>query len=1586
MEGLAAFIHSELTKRVIDYTNSPDYIIEHFQAEQRNIESYNGRQLLEMLQNADDASGPAKNKKALIRLDNNVLTISNNGEAFTKEGYRSLFYLHRSHKPMQKNKIGQKGLGFRSVLSWAEHVEIESGGSCVGFSERYATDFLQMLINKDPGLLPMLKSSTPNIGMAILRVPKLLEAEVTEPVYQTTIRLTLKPHVLKDVQDQIDTIISAETMLFLNHLDEIEIDSPGRSVIFSRRKKAGKVTVTTNDRREKKQDSKTWNVQYKSGKRKSKQYELSLAWTDGLDDTIGTLFSFFKTDVKLPFPGLVHGTFELTDDRNNLIIDTEGHNEFLIEQLAALLVVGAQKIAAEDKPSYKPLQLLNIDFEKVDKKLETLGLKSALRSRIKEHALFPTVNGKYIKVADEPVYCESPIPEILQGEGLDELLLSTTDATLASFVKSFFDFYYLLTSFTGFIADRLHQLSVAKIARLIHYVITNPNYKEDLRSPKFKLDDCPPFLPAEDMRAIPWTSRVFLPNGEKQAFTLPDEVKVAFLNNDVSNAFLQVFEVDDLSAVSSKLNVLGLHQYSFADICQLLIDHYHEDDKKQVQELHQYLFPIFKKELVPEPLTRRVRVVTAKGNTAWADDTYLGIEFGNALAQQLYAHDKNRLLGVFPSQQAANLSRHISYALWLGCLKMPKYRIVNLNWDDPNTEQYADFATRAFDFKKQIADYGTQFKDYSQFEQELRYLKHINVGQFDDMPRILAKVRPATLFLWLKEDDRLRKVLEDPFESSANARITFELKGKSSDRTVPHRQIRNYTKWLIAHTAWLPVESGRKAEPARCCLSKTITKQYSPYVEKPMLKTAQLAEQLSIAETVVETMLVSCGVHQEISTFGMDTLYDMLTSLPESDTAGSAAPALYREIIKNYDVNRLDASHAAYQQFLKNGKVLCHLGKQRLYVPVGEAFYIHTKSYGDNLLKRFPLINIDRKSGSIRVRKLFGVQPLEKITFQFRSAPTLHFLNNQFQEEFNHFKALVYVLRMDLDTRNDSHSRIKRMRVQLVTAIEATYQFKNGEPEDFELDAHEFVNLRTEFYLKISEDYRSLDDLRESIEFADALAEIFTAVLPVEEHRSFIRELYRVRRSRREELLLKELDENNNFKIVRARKILDIVDDLRLSFWQAFQLALPKPTKADIRDEQSLQRYFSKNLALDPALSVQLAEPEHYNNLTELETEELFYPLFQQFRVNFSIFNRHFSGIDFVHLFKDRLEDLKRIAAAEFNASLYEQLRTTTVNEQKKYFQTVDRYDHLGYDPADSYVSDMAIYFKALVSGQLKIDLSLKPSDFNANTLIADSINELLQNGVQFSEIFLLKKEVQSLLIFRQFQALMQLFEEFKSKEPETRTGEQGNGQRIKIGDKIIDFDNYVSLAEQALELVDLTKFKLKPSKTEAIETGGGPKGKSGGKSGSRKVIFGSAGEEQIGFVAELYAKYALQNRFGGDNVQWVSENAYRAEGKFSSEAGKGYDFEVTDHDRLRYIEVKAVMDVTSGFKMTDTEMAKALALPEKYDLLIIENILSGKPSFRYLRSPFRFKKEESLLDNPQFTVTNDNYIVRLRWAEPATG
>jgi len=101
---------------------------------------YHGRFLIELIQNAHDAlpESPTSNQTARIAVvldledsQHGTLLVANDGQPFTRTNFERLSALGQSDKDPQKS-IGNKGLGFRSVLEVSERPEVYSRASATG--------------------------------------------------------------------------------------------------------------------------------------------------------------------------------------------------------------------------------------------------------------------------------------------------------------------------------------------------------------------------------------------------------------------------------------------------------------------------------------------------------------------------------------------------------------------------------------------------------------------------------------------------------------------------------------------------------------------------------------------------------------------------------------------------------------------------------------------------------------------------------------------------------------------------------------------------------------------------------------------------------------------------------------------------------------------------------------------------------------------------------------------------------------------------------------------------------------------------------------------------------------------------------------------------------------------------------------------------------------------------------------------------------------------------------------------------------------------------------------------------------------
>ncbi|WP_131537572.1 DUF3883 domain-containing protein [Pedobacter nototheniae] len=1584
MSTIRSFINNELKARFELYKTSPDYILEHYEAEQQNIASYNGRQLLEMLQNADDAAKNAKNKKAFIELRGEVLHISNNGDKFDESGFKSLMYIHRSGKKMKPDTIGQKGLGFRSILSWAEHIIVESGGEQVTFSENQAQNFLQRVYDQQPDLKAYLKQeSGMDFPIATLRIPEVVEEPLVSKIYDTSIVVKLKKNIQTQVKKQMKERVSMQTMLFLNNLDVIELKCEGYHRIYKRIKTKGKITVFQTNLISGTSSSQSWNILHDKGKHNGKVFELSIAWKDDLKLGEGNIYTYFETQSKFNFPGILHGTFELSPDRNHIIDDPAKNNAFLSGKVAELMIKVARYIALKNEAvDYAPLSFLNADYQHMCDVLKDAGLEEMVLRNAKQSPIFPTVNNNYICAKNGVFYYPHLNERLFYGDDVEDLLLYSEYPEIDDLLENLGVIQYAPEKLYQMVCSRLGKTEKRIYARMLRFLMRS-HLKDIAAIHQNKLSFLPLFIDNQG-QGVSFTKQLFVQDENRDSFILPENLPFSILDKALHKLLIQVYQENDLSSLNSDLAAMGLKEYSFTEIVSALASHYLKADSPvQVKELHHYLFLLFleEKRLSNEQLPSKVSlpVLGKKKNIISAHHCYFGRSHGELLSERLYRFDQKRILSSFEDFELNAPAEQLrEYFEWLGVANLPRLLVKTLSPDTKAFNDFADHVLRSLDFKKSITNYSIKYRDYHDFMKTMIKVTGIKISAFDDMDQILLKSSPEDILLWIKNSPNLRTVLEENKELYNDARVWVKLQDKLYDRELHQKELPSFVKWQFSNTPWLPAgRSGTRTSPEKCCLSKTITSEFSPFLERPSESLKKNAIKAEINPDQFENYLVNCGVHREIATFSLHTLYGMLLSLPESDISKKAGPSIYREIISNFPESGLDNAHPAYKRFLEEGRVVCELAGKRDYYPVDRAYYLQTKKYANNLLKKFPLVQIDRKRGPKKVNRIFGVEPLAGISFELTGEPKMHEFNSVFISNLNRFKALVYALRMDLDTRGIIKAALKKLRINLVSEINADY-IHNGVRNSLDLEEFEFINKKSTFYILFSDQTNPEES---DLGIADAVAEILTDIIGTEEYRSFIRELYNTHPLAQENLLIRELQLEDNSRIALAKAELNVVDDIRLSFWRAFLHATGQ--KFELTDELSLRKMLFGKLKVSSEVAEVFMDPETYAQLTEQNIQKQFFDLFEIYKVKFSVFKKQFPELDFKTLLRNDFQDIKSAYRQSFGSLMFNQLSAQSIEEKIKIFQILARYDRMEYQNAYGFITDMQHFFIKLIKTEFNIRLASQMALFSIDDRIKEnmlSLNALnLQIPAQASENY----EGQALILFHETEALKAYIATLTD-HLTLNSGLKINQSEISFGGEKIIFTDYKSLAEQILAKSNFGRSRIKSATTGSVESKTSTRSGASGK-GKRPVKFSSGIEEQVGFIGELLAYYQLKERYSGrENVQinWISENAYRADVSATSEAGKGCDIELIEDGKVRYIEVKAVASVRDGFKITPSEITLAQNYPDKYDLLIVENPLSGDAQFRYIRSAFKFSKGESFMFNTKMKVLNDSYRIRFKWVE----
>lgn len=147
-KSMKVFVEEKIKLIEEDYIRSIDRLNSDYNREQELMKQYRGRELLELLQNADDELTEELPKEVKISFVNNILSVSNYGTPFSKEGVLSLLYPNNSGKSNRKRKvIGNKGTGFRSILGWADKIQIDSNELHIEFSEEMSQEHLRDIFN-----------------------------------------------------------------------------------------------------------------------------------------------------------------------------------------------------------------------------------------------------------------------------------------------------------------------------------------------------------------------------------------------------------------------------------------------------------------------------------------------------------------------------------------------------------------------------------------------------------------------------------------------------------------------------------------------------------------------------------------------------------------------------------------------------------------------------------------------------------------------------------------------------------------------------------------------------------------------------------------------------------------------------------------------------------------------------------------------------------------------------------------------------------------------------------------------------------------------------------------------------------------------------------------------------------------------------------------------------------------------------------------------------------------------------------------------------------------------------------------------
>ncbi|MGD6777703.1 sacsin N-terminal ATP-binding-like domain-containing protein [Sutcliffiella horikoshii] len=1445
------------------------------------MRDYNGRQILELLQNVDDAYGDKKKSGNLngneeevevkITYKDNVLEVSNTGTSFTKETIERLCLGRASNKSSQN--IGNKGTGFRSLLNDAEWIELYSGDFAIRFSEDFAKSCFEKyshieLINEQ---LMSWKKDYP-LCFPTMNCPEQIEMVVSD--FDTLIRVKLKErnHLKENgVTKQLKQPFY-KSLLFLPNITKITIDTDeetrrteklidGMDVLIERT-----VDGTCKPAEE-------YFVFKKDVEIDDKTAVLSIAVPkdSNYDFKKEKLHCYFPIrDFSTPINALINAPFITNNSRDGVPNDSEGINKKIFGEVLPFIKEVAEKLA---KPKYAdtaikmvtPIQDNKLwDSDEFNFHDEYLGLLS-------DAMILPTVNGEYISIQDEPKLLINGFPTEFKGEKFNLLLQLSTEESV--------EIVTLLSEFVDY--DGL-DFSVDDLARRINLINDKWDISTRIKvfiwwSNHYRDTDFVPNLLMDSRNSwILKSNKVFLPT-DGGISVLPNElewVKLCVLRQDYVDELISQIK-DDYGDEWKKLNdkysaertgdkrlldafsedylAVEFTEQSSSDLIIGTINR-QIDHEEKAKSFMNWFFENYRDRLTQGSELSKVpfNLPNENGDIKASTKLFLGVNYGNPLGDKIFANTTySALMEPNKLYQGNDIDEFTAFIEKCGVAKFPLIDTKSLINDK--------------EFKNFIAN---KYSDEIDFN--INYLTTMSIENIEDLIRNL---NTSDIVEWVTNDEKLRELL---YSNRKHSNAT-----QQSNRHGVNFNSNEYIKYVLNTTPWIQFDDHKYSPQQVVKYDKLKANVHGLY---------GISEQ-DLLEVVKRDLIQNLDFKDSMALLEDFEIKRILDTLPTFDK-GEISRKLYTEIIK-----------------FKRDKEPTYSPKDILVLAKNGKFYLSNDlKYADKKLPKIMenqehFISIPVKQNISTINKWLGVERFRTNLELFSFIKVDYSLEN-FKQEIDEIKTAVL---STIDDNKTNVDKIKRMQILPCSEIVAIDKEQNN--RQVHLEDFYFVDDGRDFYLKLPSSEQSIEQLRLSDGFSNAIVDIFKQLLTI------------------------ELDANLIELIVSkdaTRKREKISDEFGVDKWNdSYQMLF---------SENAINRmvfdYFSENGASTNTLN-QL-ENVDFSYFLRVSDYETVISSLKEINKDISDLNSlsELINIDVREFWQKKVRQYLDEHQQEFVDKLYSKLFSEgDMEKQNRFLVEVDEYKDYSAD-LDSIKNSVkfdlaqAVYkfFPILEDVIEKIDVKTTYKEnynkLNPDNLFTDEIanNQKVQIMIYFNRV----DEFKSWLIMLQKQVEKE--QSLKSKDTYKKLeGVVPEKQEIEF--------------RESKGLPSTNKKRHNWAYTKSAEE----------KANNAKKIVGNKGELLIYNL--LCKQYGIENVF--PNSEAFVEIGILKPGQASS--GK-YDLSYKDkHGKTFFVEVKT--GDGKSFIITPGELEFAKQNPDQLILYLVSEIDSNKP--KYQEVPPRFWEDD---------------------------
>jgi len=1204
-------------KRRWEGLRNPNELISWFNIEKQTNQGYNGRQLLELFQNCEDEE--ASKVRILLDTENCLLEISNDGNVpFSIKGYDSIFYPGLSSK-VSSGYIGNKGLGFRSIINWADEISIISNDFKVVFNSDFRKEILLNKIGySESDIVAIRKERKLNANiypLPFLNCCKIVDIDTTHN-FTTTISINYKKEFENDIVNQLKSI-SSKTLLFLHNINVIEIEGDTiNNNISVTRKKIG------DNNFEIKYDGEIYYVLGGEGivdeeliddkeSSEPKRYSVKIAYNDDLSFSDNVMYNYFKTQIPFELPFVVHASLELDQNRNH---STESKvNPFILDKLFHLHLKFIDILKNKFDKSWLPYQTINNDSNTVYKPYSEI-----IDSYWGNFEVYPTLSGSYHTNGDAKNLGNN-IAKFLEENKLEkhfdeQIVFCDLDIDPHQYIKK-------PKNYVGIIEMIANGLDFQKRARLIklildYYPLERFNVLIDEKNDSIAIND---FVYTDK---TPDNKDLKVPSYSKIRFLHPMLYSSLIVELDLQ------YEMNKSRSLKDRLErISDVHSFEPQTVIKKIISetserlNKHSDKKSEIiKELYQVIFHNYtlRQENPQLDYDSRIPCLNQLNETIDIKSLVFSEEFEiGKLSKKIFGglyDDINVManLSEFGLGQN-NLNEKEDFFKWLG---VNHFSIVERKTSYFNTNYISHLNS---EHKVTITNY------------EIFTVKYFH-KMFNDIT-----VNINHIIAWLSLDEKIHIIFNNFTSTYSNSeKIQYNHYGVKHIRSFINFIYHNITQNFDINNYLI---TSKKEE------------WYNPFkIDYDYLK--EINNNLDKSE--VDRILLFFGAKKDFNHLSINHLRKKIQELAIRNNH-KGAQVFYKSLVGHYKEN---------QKGILNVSLYAKEGNEITVKSSNEIYFSDRIQLPEMSTHKFPILYYPSRSGGAKAIEMFGLNSLNDLDLKMIKSVVNDIITNDFEKFIKEIKPFILAFRLDKITKED----VKKGQVQLINKLKikcCDELICSIEDEVFEIEPYNYIYNNDQFYFNIPTN-STLQSLKQNKIFIDNLSDVFLKVFDTLDEKKIFESI--IKQSKEDNIY----DINNELAegILEEAKILLGEISIRLSIWKSIFKIKDFEDIANMNDnnlEEYIAQYFSDILELE------LFDSD--DNLQEIKRIR---NVFHVLSINLEEYNKVSDyKLNFDKLFQFEIKDFYDERKKTLKNQLWNYLKDKKIDEQKLFLKHLHTVEHL---------------------------------------------------------------------------------------------------------------------------------------------------------------------------------------------------------------------------------------------------------------------------------------------------------------------